>query len=96
MVKLFRPYKLLAEVKVVYSCLLQKVVRQNDTVVMSRFMQLEKVGCGLLREAFWGEGECYISFKRRGQIREYRSWKIQVNIGTLKVNKNVPLLFKLT
>ena len=35
---------------------LQKVVRQKDANVTSRSMQLEKVGCGLLREAYRGEG----------------------------------------
>ena len=67
---------------------LWKVVRQNNIDVTSRFMQLEKVGRGLLREAFGGEGECYLSLKSEGQIRKNRSWKRQVNIETLKVNKN--------
>ena len=33
---------------------------QIDINMTSHFMQLEKVGRGLLREAFWGEGECYV------------------------------------
>ena len=46
---------------------LLKVVRQNDTDMKSHFMQLEKVGRGLLRKAFLGEGECYVSLKRGGK-----------------------------
>ena len=64
-----------------------KVVRQNDTDMTSHFMQFEKVGRGLLQKAYRGEGECYISLKRVGQIRKDQSWKTQVNIGTLEVNK---------
>ena len=41
-----------------------KVVRQHDTDVKSLCMQFEKVGRGLLREAFWREGECVVSRKR--------------------------------
>ena len=52
---------------------------QIDINMTSHFMQLEKVGRGLLREAFWGEGKCYVSLKREGQIRKDRSWKTQVN-----------------
>ena len=62
---------------------LLKVVRQNDTDMKSHFMQLEKVGRGLLRKAFLGEGECYVGLKRGGQIKKDRSGKTQVNIGTL-------------
>ena len=36
---------------------LRKVVRQNDTEVTSRCMQLKKEGRGLLREANRSEGE---------------------------------------
>ena len=43
---------------------LRKVVRQNDADVMSQFMQLGKVGRGLLQEAFGGEGECFNRGKR--------------------------------
>ena len=39
---------------------LRKVIRQNDTNVMSHSMQLEKVGHGLLGEAYWGERECFV------------------------------------
>ena len=42
-------------------------------------MQFEKIGRGLLREAFWGEGECLVS-RKRGEIRKDWSWKTQVNI----------------
>ena len=48
---------------------------------MSRFMQLEKVECGLLQEAFWGEGEYYISLKRGGENErigpEKRRWTLE-------------------
>ena len=47
---------------------LQKVVRQNDTVLMSLCMQFEKLGHGLLREAFQSEGECFVSLKRGGYV----------------------------
>ena len=39
---------------------LWKVVRQNDTDVTSRRMQLKKEGRGLLREANRSEGECLV------------------------------------
>ena len=52
---------------------LRKVIRQNDTVVTSRLMQLEKVWCGLLREALWGEGEFYVSLERGGHPNFYLS-----------------------
>ena len=58
-----------------------KVVRQNDADVMSRFMQLKKGGCVLLREAFRGEGECYISLKRGGKEERIGPQKTQVNKG---------------
>ena len=57
--------------------------KRHQRDVTSRFIQLEKVGRGLLWEAYQGEGECYVSLKRGGQIRKDRSWKTQVNIGTL-------------
>ena len=49
---------------------LRKVVRQNDTEVAKRSMQLEKLGSGLLREAYRREGECYVRRKRGGLIRK--------------------------
>ena len=51
-------------------------------------MLLEKIGRGILREAFWREGECFVS-RKRGEIRKYWSWKIQVNIGVFLVNSNL-------
>ena len=45
---------------------LLKVVRQSHTDVMSFCMQFKKIGCGLLREAFRREGECFVSRKRGG------------------------------
>ena len=51
----------LDSVIVVYNCFLRKVIRQNDTDATSRSTQLEKVGCGFLREAYQGEGECFVS-----------------------------------
>ena len=74
---------------VVYNCFfLRKVNRQNDTNVTSCSMQLEKEGSGLLRVVYWGERECFIRWKRGGQIKKDRSWKTKVSIGALKVNKN--------
>ena len=54
-------------VGIVYNFFLRKVVRQNENNVMSFCMQFEKVGHGLLREAFWREGECVVSRKRGGK-----------------------------
>ena len=48
------------------------------------FHEVEKEGCGLLREANRGKGEFSVSGKRGGQIRKDRSWKTEVNIGALK------------
>ena len=67
---------------------LRKVVKQNETEGMSFCMQLEKVRRGLLREAFQSERECLVSRKRGGLKRKDRSWKMEVNIGELQVNKN--------
>ena len=47
---------------------MRKVIRRNGADMTSRFVQLEKVGPGLLQEAFRGEGECYVSLQRGGQI----------------------------
>ena len=46
---------------------LGKVVRQSHTNMMSILMQFEKIGGGLLQEAFWSEGECVVSQKRGGK-----------------------------
>ena len=67
---------------------LRKVVRENHTHVTSCWVQLKRVGRGLLQEALQGEGECYVRKKRWGQTRKDWSWKTEVNIGTFKVNKN--------
>ena len=40
---------------------LWNVVRQSHTDLTSFCMQFEKIGCGLLRKAFWSEGECFVS-----------------------------------
>ena len=67
---------------------LRKVVRQNGTDVTSLFMELEKVQRGLLREAFQSEREwCSLREKRGGFKRKDGSWKTQVNIGVLLINK---------
>ena len=50
-----------------------KVIRQNRTNVTSFCIQFEKVGCGLLRETFWREGECFVSQKRGGGGRKDQS-----------------------
>ena len=43
---------------------LRKVVRQSHTDMTSLPMQFEKIGRGLLREAFRGEGECVFGRKK--------------------------------
>ena len=48
---------------VVYSCFLWKLVRHRHTDVTSFCMQFEKIGLGLLQEAFWSKGVCFISIK---------------------------------
>ena len=48
------------EASSIHLCFFWKVVRQNDTDVMSRLMQLKKEGRGLLREANWSERECFV------------------------------------
>ena len=58
---------------------LRKVVRQNGTNVMSFGKQFEKVGPGLLREAFWREGECFVSQKR---------WEKKERISPRKLSKH--------
>ena len=45
-----------------------KVVRQNNTDMMSHSIQLEKVGRGLLQEAYRGERECFVCSKRGGNL----------------------------
>ena len=55
---------------------LQKVVRQSHTNVTSFCMQFEKIGRGLLREAFQSEGEFLVNQKRWGEIKKDRSWKM--------------------
>ena len=50
-------------------------------------MQFEKEGRGLLREAFWSQGECFVCRKRVGTKRKNRYWKTEVNIGVLLVIK---------
>ena len=49
---------------------LRKLVKQRRTDVISFCMQFEKMGCGLLREAFRSEGECFFG-QKRGEIRKY-------------------------
>ena len=49
---------------------LRKLVKQRRTDVKSFRMQFEKMGCGLLREAFRSEGECFFG-QKRGEIRKY-------------------------
>ena len=69
---------------VVYNCFFAEIrqAKRHRRDVM--FHAVEKVGPGLLRGAFPGQGECYVSLKREGQIRKDRSWKTQVNIGNLR------------
>ena len=55
---------------VVYNCFLWKVVRQSHTDVTSFCMQFEKIGRGLLRQAFRSEGECFFSRKRVGEYNK--------------------------
>ena len=76
-----------AKCLVVYSFFLRKLVRQRRTEVTSFCMQFEKIGHGLLWEAFWSEGVA-LKAEREGEIRKYQSWKTEVNIGVLCVNKN--------
>ena len=48
-------------------------------------MHFEKIGRGLLQEAFRSEGGgSALLAKRKGEIRKYQSWKMQVNNGVLK------------
>ena len=53
---------------VVYNCFLRTVVRQSHANVTSFHMQFEKIGCGLLQEAFQSKMECFVSRKRKGEI----------------------------
>ena len=53
---------------------LRKVVRQSHTDVTSFCMQFEKIGRGLLWEAFQSEGDCFLP-KKRGEIRKDCSGK---------------------
>ena len=46
---------------------LQKLVGQQRTDVTSFCMQFEKIGRGLLRQAFQSEGEYFVSRKRGGK-----------------------------
>ena len=47
-------------VLVVYNCFLWKVVRQSHNHVTKFCIQFEKIGRGLLREAFRNEEECLV------------------------------------
>ena len=51
----------------------------------SFFVQFEKVGCGLLREAKWKEGEWAVLVEAKGMKKEYRSWKTEVNTAALTI-----------
>ena len=52
----------------------RKLVRQWCINVTSFCMQFEKWGCGLLREAFRGEWECFFCWKREGGKINYNSF----------------------
>ena len=58
--------------QVEYNCVfLRKVVRQRRTDVTSFLMHLKTKECGLMREAFWIEGECFVSQKRGGNKKSF-------------------------
>ena len=48
---------------------MQKIARQNDTVVTSHFMQLEKVGRGLLWKAFGVRGSASFTEQEGGKMK---------------------------
>ena len=50
---------------VVYNFFLRKVVMQKCTDMISYCMQFEKIGRGLLPEAFQSERECFVSQKEK-------------------------------
>ena len=56
----------LKEISSIQLVFLRMVMKQKCPDVMSLCMQFEKVGCGLLREAFQSERECFVSQKRGG------------------------------
>ena len=60
--------------------------QKKCTDVMSFCMQFEKIGSGLLREALRSKGGALLA-KREGEIKKYRSWKTEVNLGVLPVIK---------
>ena len=62
---------------------LQKVVRQSNTNVASFCMQFDKIGCGLS-----GVRGSALFAEREGEIRKDWSWKTELNIEGLRVNKN--------
>ena len=60
---------------------LRKVVKQNHTDVTLFCMKFEKIGCGLLREAFWGEGGALLA-EREGENKKGLVLKNAGNIFT--------------
>ena len=56
-------------------------------------MQYEKIGCGLLQEDFWSEGEYFVGPKREGEINLklrktalFYSQEKVVSIGSFSLN----------
>ena len=51
-------------------------------------MQFEKVGCGLLQEAFQSEGEWVVCWKSGGENKEGLVLENSVNTEAFQINKN--------
>ena len=69
-------------IEVVYNCF----ICGKSLGLTSFHMQFEKIGCGLLQEAFMSEGSVLLA-EREGEIRRDRSWKTPVNIEVLRINQ---------
>ena len=71
--------------------LLQKLDRQWHKDRTSFCMQFEKIGRGLLREAFQSEGECFVSRKRGGEghcLTSFRKKTVYVLLPSLALGSN--------